>query len=814
VNTDPNENGNGTVPALSGRPQGELMAPLPGVPADASNTHELVRRINAVRRHKWWIFGLVVVGTALGVLAGQFIRPRYSAQATIWIEDQGSSRSGPIQTGGLLSETVAWTELLRSYVVLDYVVQERRLYLEPSNPSDSAAFADFRLRDRFMPGRYRLTVAGAGQTYTLRKREGAHVEAGRVGDPVGAGIGFDWTPDGRHLPAGKTIDFTVEVPREVSLKLAGDLEIGRVSGRNFMRLSMTGDSPQGVAGTLTAIVNRYVDVAAELKRRKLDELTNILAEQLTYAEMNMTQAERELESFRVQTITLPSEEFGPMTPGLQATTAPAFSNYFSLKLTAEQLRRDHDAIERAISGEALATEALEIIGSVRSSTALMTAIGELNNLRAQYRAASFRFTDEYEPVRRLLDTVRTFETTTIPQMARALQAELRNREAEIDRQIEAAGVDLQQIPPRKIDEMRMVRQQQSAEVLFRTLQQRHEEARLGAASSVPDVSILDEPRVPNTPVKGTTRLSLALMGFAGSLALGIALALVRDKLDPKLRYPDQVTTGLGLPILGGLPYVRNVRKGGDADGVNQMVEAFRSLRFNLIHAHGAAGPMVLTISSPGTGDGKSFVSSNLAVSFADLGYRTLLIDGDIRRGALHRLVGVVREPGLTDLLSGGLEMDAVVQATSYPRLHLISCGRRLAQGPELLGTDAMRRLIAEARRTYDVVLVDSPPFGAGVDPYVLSTVTGNLVVVLRTGSTDRPLTEVHLDMVDRLPIRVLGAVLNAVPATGLYRYYSYIPGYSAQDEVGSGPRAPQIAGTEADLDDEAETGAAAGAGAG
>jgi len=127
----------------------------------------------------------------------------------------------------------------------------------------------------------------------------------------------------------------------------------------------------------------------------------------------------------------------------------------------------------------------------------------------------------------------------------------------------------------------------------------------------------------------------------------------------------------------------------------------------------------------------------------------------------------------------------IVHQTNYPRLSIIACGTRRRNNPELLNSPAMPQLMATLRSSYDVILVDSPPLGAGVDPFVLGTLTGNMLLILRTGVTDRVYTEARLDMLDRLPVRVLGAVLNDVRASDAYGYYSvyaYLPGYEATEE--------------------------------
>jgi len=220
-----------------------------------------------------------------------------------------------------------------------------------------------------------------------------------------------------------------------------------------------------------------------------------------------------------------------------------------------------------------------------------------------------------------------------------------------------------------------------------------------------------------------------------------------------------------------------------------MVVDGRSVRLNVAHSFDADSPICLTVSSPSPGDGKSLISANLALSFAEAGYRTLLLDGDTRRGDLHRTFAAERRPGLLDYLgSTRLPLDRAFRPTSHPRLTLLPSGTRLQHGPELLGSVRMAELVAQLRSQFDVVLIDSPPLGAGIDPFVLGTHSGNMLIVLRSGETDRQMAEVKLRILDRLPVRILGAVLNHIHAgTGPYKYYSYSYGYaSEEDEISEG----------------------------
>jgi len=421
---------------------------------------------------------------------------------------------------------------------------------------------------------------------------------------------------------------------------------------------------------------------------------------------------------------------------------------------------------------------LSAIGSVSHAPDLSNALKELSDKQAQLRAYRYHYSDAYPPLQRLVADIAELQQRTIPTLARALVSQLTARESELGRQVDAASRDLRQIPGRTIEEGRLHRNAQLKEQTYTALQERYDQARLAAEATVPDVRVLDPAIVPQRPVKNTAP-RLLLMGLLAGLGLGMVGAIVLDRADPKVRYPEQVSRDLGVPILGAVPHLRSKDPA-------EVVEALRGLRLNLIHAHGATGPLLVTVTSPGPSDGKSFLSANLALTFADGGHRTLLVDGDIRRGVLHRRFKANRQPGLVDFLLGEAGQDKIVQETPYPRLSIIGCGTRTQRAPEVLGSPAMAKLLAELRGRYDVILVDSPPLTAGVDPFILGTVTGSLLLVLRTGHSHRDVTGAKLEVLDRLPIRLLGAVLNDVPrgaAYGYYAYYSYyLPGYEAVEE--------------------------------
>ncbi len=793
------------LPSLPDQQPDELIrsappqAPAPyaaGSPPAAEPALNWRRYVSALLRYKWLILLVALLGTAAGVGISRLLPAQYWASATIWIENPApeAARGGPIRSGQLLGSQ-AWVELLRSYAVLGHVAREQRLFLTASG-SDTVVTSSLRLQEKVTPGAYRLTVDPTGRSFELALQNGPTLQRGEVGEPIGVEQGFLWTPPPAVLTPGRTVEFTVTSPsdvvRDLSKKLVARLD---VSG-NFLSIELTGRDREQVTATVNAVAERFIQVAAELKRAELEELTKILEEQLRYAEGNLRDAEATLENFRVSTVTLPSDRDAfPVLPGLQRD--PAFTTFFTMRIEREQLRHDRESIQRALAEARqgrLPVNALEVVPSVQASSELRAALTELTAKQAELRALQYQYTDEHREVRRLQEQVATLERQTIPSLLGSLYGQLGTREAELAERVQTASSELQRIPTRTIEEARLVRRVAVAENLYTMLRQRYEESRLAAASSIPDVRILDPARPAQRPFNETQRQRIILLALVGSLGLAVVGAILLDRADPRLRYPEQVTHEMGLPILGAIPQVQSSKGRLQAENSAQIIEAFREIRLGLAHMHGGAGPLLLTVTSPGAGDGKSFVTSNLALAFADLGHRTLLIDGDIRQGGLHRLFERVRRPGLTDFLAGNVPLERIIQRTASPALDLIACGTRMQDGPELLGTPVMAQLIAELRSEYDVILVDSAPLGAGVDPFALGTVTGNLLLVVRHATTDRTLAETKLDLIDRLPIRVLGAVLNDVRPRGMYRYYSYLPGYESQDEAGPERETQAVAG--------------------
>lgn len=758
-----------------------------GEPVDESGGGGLpIKRTLLALRRFWWIVVLAGgVGLGVGLFATTLVEPQYSASGTIWLEQtsQAEAAQGPVRSPELF-QGYAWQELLRTGLVLDSVVIAQRLYLE-ARPDDREDMSSLFLSDQARYGSYVLSVDEAGETFTLATSDGLELDRGPVGGPVGQEVGIRWRPNAEVLRPGRVMRFTLLSPRTVTDRLKVQIQSRMDQEGNVLFMELQGPDPEDVTGTVNAILARFEQVAADLKRVALDERTAALEEQKNRAEEDMNSAELALRDYQIYTITLPSEQdrSGPITPGVSQTQDPVFSNFFGMQIQADEIERDRQRIVEVLdsSGDSeVPISQLELIPSVQNSSELRQIFGEYNERQARYRALRERYTPEHTLVQAEQQALATLEQQTIPRLLTDLAGALATRSGELEARIDNTSEELRAIPARSIREASLERTFVTARDQYLNINQRWELSRLASLSSVSDVRILDTAEVPQFP-SDDPRAFLAILAFGACLGLGMLTAVLLDRSDDRFRYPEDVSRGLGLEILGTIPRV------SPKSGANfEVQEAFRELRLRLMYAHGSAGPMMVAISSPGPEEGKTFISSNLALSFAETGRRTLLIDADTRRGDMHHILGVERKPGLVDYLSGG-RAEGLIQKTEYPNLHVLASGTRLARAPELLTGSQMQRLLTRLKSHYEVIIVDTPPMAAGADAFQLGLLTGAMAIVFRAGTSDKALVEAKLNSLGDVPLRILGGILNDLSARVIksYGYHSayYLAGYEAEDEA-------------------------------
>ncbi|HEV3485341.1 MAG TPA: polysaccharide biosynthesis tyrosine autokinase [Vicinamibacterales bacterium] len=329
------------------------------------------------------------------------------------------------------------------------------------------------------------------------------------------------------------------------------------------------------------------------------------------------------------------------------------------------------------------------------------------------------------------------------------------------------------------------RQADSDRQIWQSLLQQEKELRVISNSRQNNVQVMDLADVPTSPYSPNARRDWFYAVLAG-MVVACALAFGIEYLDDSVKTPEDVSKRLKLPLLGLVPAIRGQRVPLLSEPVpHDFGEAFRSLRTSLVFTSGAEGPRIIAVTSSQPLEGKTTTACNLAMALALGGSRVLLIDADMRRPGLHKVVGVQNAVGLSHLLVGQVRVREAVQRTSEQNLFVISAGRTPPNPSELLASERMKSFVANlSTGPFDWVIIDTPPVLAVTDAVVVARAVSGVVFVIGSEMTRRVHAERAVETLLAGRPKSIGAVLNRVDFDRNKYYYSRYYGYHYKSYYG------------------------------
>lgn len=329
--------------------------------------------------------------------------------------------------------------------------------------------------------------------------------------------------------------------------------------------------------------------------------------------------------------------------------------------------------------------------------------------------------------------------------------------------------------------------------LYTTLLNSAQTLRVAKAGTVGNVRIIDQAEIPTRPIKPNKPLIVGIAGILG-LVVGVILVFIRKIMRHGVEDPDQVEKQLNIPVYATIPHSdmqmnigERVRKHKQKmaqpvvlalDNKEDLaIESLRSLRTTLHFAFLEAKNNIVMITGPSPGVGKTFVSTNLAVVLADAGKKVLLIDGDLRRGAINKGLAVNREEGLSELISGAIPVEKAVRRIEEGNIDFIPTGAIPPNPSELLLHDRFSQLLGFLSNKYDHVIIDSPPVLAVTDACIIGRLASATLMVIKAGQHPMRELEQCTKRLTQGGVQLKGVVFNNLPVASSRYGYGYGYGY-------------------------------------
>lgn len=306
---------------------------------------------------------------------------------------------------------------------------------------------------------------------------------------------------------------------------------------------------------------------------------------------------------------------------------------------------------------------------------------------------------------------------------------------------------------------------------------------------VENIQIIDEAQVPKNEVSPKPMLNMAIAGVLG-LMVGVFLVFLLEFLDNTVKTPEDIERHLELPVIGAIPIIKGEKLNliTLTNPKSPISEAFRTLRTNIQFSNIDEDLKTIIVTSSGSSEGKSVMSSNLGATMAENDKRVLLIDCDLRKPRVHKVFNISNLYGLTNVLVGDKRLEDVMYThASFNKFNILSSGPIPPNPSELLGSKKIREFLDRVKEDYDIIILDSPPVGLVTDSAVLSTIVDGVLLVGAVGQVEIDHLKRSKDLLDKVNANIIGVILNKVPISGRsyykYNYYQYQEYYKEEKKA-------------------------------
>jgi len=595
----------------------------------------------------------------------------------------------------------------------------------------------------------------------------------------------------------------LKAPPELGAFL-GSLSVKRVPNSRLLDITFESTSPLQAAQIVNAHIKNYIEQNFQSRYEATTRASTWLTDQLNELKIRVEKAEDARITYERQ------NQIWALDDKQNVTTQRLADLNKQLTDAQSERMRKQSMFEFAKAGD------IDSVPQIRDNSAVQDLLRKRSDINTQFIDASTQYGPNFPKVQRLQSQLKEFDVS-IDKEKKAVMARLqseyleaRQREQLLSQALDQQKTEVNQMSERMVQYSILKREAEANKALYDGLLTKLKEAGISAGLRSSNIRVVDPAMVPTYPARPAKTRNIAL-SFVIGLVGGIGLALLREYMDNTVKSPDDIEALVRLPSLAVVPAFSEsngdrsrskLLKGASTNGhdqrielvaqhlpKSQMSEAFRALRTSLLLSQADHPPQVILVTSALPREGKTTAAANLAVTLAQLGDRTLLIDADLRKPGIGRLLslGSGKYAGLSSFLAGVSSLDLVtIQHPAIPNLSAIPTGPLPPNPADLLSSHKLDDAIAELRTKFKFIVIDSPPIMAATDAVILSVKADGVLLVVRSGETPKEAFTRTRDLLSSVKAHLLGVVLNAVDSNApdyyySYRYYPYSQGYGPQE---------------------------------
>jgi capsular exopolysaccharide synthesis family protein len=583
----------------------------------------------------------------------------------------------------------------------------------------------------------------------------------------------------------------------------GSLSVKRVPNTRLMDVNFESTDPQLAARIVNSHIENFIQQNLRSRYEATSQASSWLADQLSELKLKVQKAEDARIAYERQN---------------QIWTLDDKQNITTQRL-ADVNKELTEAQSQRMKKESLFTFAkegnLDAVPQSQGNTFLTDLIKKRSELNSGYNDALGQYGPNFPRVQRLQAQVKELDATIDKEKQNILNSlesdyrEARQHEAMVMQKLDEQKAQSNSMSEKLVEYNILKREAETNKTLYDGLLTKLKEANISVGLKSSNIRLVDPAMIPSYPSRPAKARNIALAFLVG-LVGGVGLALLREYLDNTVKTPDDIETLARLPSLAVVPQFATTVANGRRNGAlglssnghdkrielvaqhlpkSQTSEAFRALRTSILLSQADHPPQVILVTSALPREGKTTAAANLAVTLAQLGDKTVLVDADLRKPGIGRLLNLTsgKYAGLSSYLAGVSSLDLVtVPHPSIPNLAAIPTGPLPPNPADLLSSHKLADAIVELRTKYKFIVMDSPPIMAATDAVILSVQTDGVLLVVRSGETPKEAFTRTRDLLASVKCHVLGVVLNAVDSRApdyyySYRYYPYSEGYGPQE---------------------------------